>query len=429
MTREALYVAATRPGSPTACTSTSSRNRPGPGWPTGRPKRSTPERCWSPSPPAKGPSAPPTRPWRGVGKGHQLRTARQGAPEPGGGGHGAPLGGGAGTGRLACRRAGPAPPVGGVGRPARHHAHGRRGRRRCRGRPGPAGHRPTGTGARGRGRQAAQGLATLSPGDRPRPRKQGHGGRAGAPGRPARRQRHGPSRRRTRGRHRPGVPGTWPRRPCGRAPWAKPFGAAAGGPPWPRLGGTASASSPPTGTAGVSPPAALSGTWPTSGRSPRPPTATGRAGRRGGGSVGRSFGLKRQARGTVARAWGPDRSGYMIPVLGPSGQKRPVIAHRTPALTRLTRAVGASFSVIMSATATVLANGAVIPIMRLGGYHSSTHARRSRRADMRLPRQPCRRRRTSYRSSRRGRRSSASAHRPSLSFAPASSLSSLRRPS
>ncbi len=104
----------------------------------------------------------------------------------------------------------------------------------------------------------------------------------------------------------PGALGTWPRRPSARAPpGASPSGRHRSGPWWRKRGGTASASSPPTATAGASPPGAPSGTWPTSVRSPKLPTEPGlrrRPRRQLGWAV---FCRKCPRRGTPARAFGP----------------------------------------------------------------------------------------------------------------------------
>ena len=78
----------------------------------------------------------------------------------------------------------------------------------------------------------------------------------------------------------PSAPWTWPSRPYAAArPGPRPLARRPSARPSPRPGGTAWPSSPPIGTAGVSTPRASSARPRVSVRSPKPPTAPGRNGR------------------------------------------------------------------------------------------------------------------------------------------------------
>ena len=245
----------------------------------GQAERLSAQRCWWPLPHVGAPTFPLTNDGGRVGQSRRLRPARQGAPEPGGRGHGASLGERTVQRWLFRRRAGPSPPVPRVARPAQCAARcgGPRPRRRLRPRrAGQAGGEPDkDAAALLRACFAAVGeaerrelAAPPRPGGGLVPRASGIDdpdlAKAVAEREDAIAEHALDLAERAVGRARPGP------RPLARRPSARPS---------PRPGGTALPSSPPIGTAGVLTLRASSARPGISVRSPRPPTAPGRNGR------------------------------------------------------------------------------------------------------------------------------------------------------
>ena len=127
----------------------------------------------------------------------------------------------------------------------------------------------------------------------------GPGGRPGPSSLGDRRPRPRPSRRRARRRHHQAGPGSG--RTC-RARWCTlgPLARRPRARSSPRPGGTASPSSPPTGTVGVSPTQAPSATRRIWVHSPKPPTAPGRNGPARKRLAWPAWGRRPQPRPTVA---------------------------------------------------------------------------------------------------------------------------------
>ena len=141
-------------------------------------------------------------------------------------------------------------------------------------------------------------------GHRPRPQASGgHGGRDRAPGRRDSTARREPARCANARTPLPSAPRTWPRRPCGRADPGPPSGHRRSGPSLRKRGGTASAFSTPTATAGASPTGSALGDVADLGSFAQVAhRSLGYEGGRGGGSAGRSLSPQMPTAGHSARA-------------------------------------------------------------------------------------------------------------------------------